>query len=88
MRYLGGKSWLAKKFAPILQERRRGEGLNRRRVRLTRATTVHQVIEAEPGTLTLCFAGPVRGSWGFYTADGGYIDWKSHDRTGPPWVLA
>lgn len=52
-------------------------GTRRRCVRLYRATDVHRIIEADPGTLTLCLAGPKTREWGFHTAEG-FIPWKEY----------
>lgn len=38
---------------------------------------IHRVIDAAPGTTTLCFAGPVRQRWGFYTPTG-FVDWTEY----------
>lgn len=52
-------------------------GLVWKRVRYRRASDVHRIVYAEPGTLTLVLAGPVVRRWGFETPDG-WIDWKTY----------
>ncbi len=37
----------------------------------------HSISWIEPGTLTLCFMGPKRRTWGFDTPDG-WISWKEY----------
>jgi hypothetical protein len=49
----------------------------RNRFRFRRATDIHKITDAEPGTLTLVFAGPVVRCWGFHTARG-FIPWKTY----------
>ena len=39
----------------------------------------HKIVAVTPGTLTLCFMGPKRQEWGFYTQDG-WVWWKNYNR--------
>lgn len=53
-----------------------------RRVRwlnLIRSRDVHRIISVEPGTLTLCIAGPKRREWGFHTVSG-WVAWRPYSQ--------
>lgn len=74
------------KGQPVM--RPRGRRWWRREVRwfnFIRATHVHRIVHVEPGTLTLCFAGPPVHEWGFHTLRfggwfaGAWISWKDYD---------
>jgi len=58
------------------------------------ARDTHRIIDVLPGTITLCFAGPARQVWGFYTPEG-KIAWTGYDSEAeiaaagrPEWELA
>lgn len=38
----------------------------------------HRIIAVWPKTLTLCFMGPIRRTWGFHTANG-WVPWKVYN---------
>jgi len=42
------------------------------------ARDIHRIVDVLPGTVTLCFAGPARQVWGFYTPEG-KIAWTFYD---------
>ncbi len=48
------------------------------RIRFNRATHVHRIISAEPGTLTLVIGGAWKSRvWGFHTKDG-FVNWRTY----------
>ncbi len=50
------------------------------RWRLFRPTDRHRICDVSPGgCVTLCFAGPVRRSWGFWTS-GGFVEWREYGK--------
>jgi hypothetical protein len=51
----------------------------KRRFSYVRATGRHRISHVRPGTLTLCFAGPVRRQWGFWTVNG-WVPWREYER--------
>lgn len=38
----------------------------------------HKITSIAPGTVTLVFTGPRRGSWGFWTRNG-FVDWEDYE---------
>ena len=44
--------------------------------------TQHKIIAVKPGTLTLCFMGPRRNEWGFFTPEG-KVSWKEYEQAWP-----
>lgn len=48
-------------------------------VSLMRLHMAHRIVFVHPGTMTLCFVGPTRQEWGFYTRDG-FVGWREYNR--------
>lgn len=40
---------------------------------------LHTITDCDPKTLTLCFMGPVRRTWGYHTPDG-WVGWKQYNK--------
>lgn len=55
----------------------RVEEFTHRRFNWVRYSKRHRIIRVGPDTLTLCFMGPKRQEWGFYTARG-KVMWKDY----------
>lgn len=50
----------------------------RQRIRFNRATHLHKIVSAEPGTLTLVIGGARKSrTWGFHTRSG-FVDWWTY----------
>jgi hypothetical protein len=58
-------------------ELRNGQVRHRRRFNFIKAlpTDRHRILYTAPHTLTLCFMGPKRREWGFWTPTG-WVMWK------------
>ncbi len=56
------------------------EWIRRRWFNFVRAEKhVHKIVSVKPGTVTLCFYGPRRCTWGFFT-EAGFVPWKEYNR--------
>ena len=55
----------------------RPQGSRRQRLKLIRATDLHRITEADPGTVTLVLNGPNTRVWGYQTPDG-WVDWRTY----------
>jgi hypothetical protein len=64
-------------FLSQYEEERAAGRFRRRWFNLIRATDQHSIKAVMPGTVTLCFMGPVRQVWGFFTPSG-KVPWKQY----------